>query len=130
MRPRHPVRTAALHPRPDHHVRKGIGRCTRSILPDVDHFGLMRHNGRILPDGMYSRHDELDRLVSEGFRGCGESLTFSSYSCITSAAMISLSLTNIWKALVSVDTFETKLGKNHGAESYRRARSPEPTQAA
>ena len=39
---------------------------TPSVLPDVYHFGLVRHDGRIFPYGIDSREDKLDRAVSEG----------------------------------------------------------------
>ena len=62
-------------------------------------------------------------MVSEGSQEDREKSTFSSYSCITSAAMISLSLINIWKALVKVDTFEADFGQGGGAESHRWTRT-------
>jgi len=37
-------------------------KITRSVLPDVDHFGLVRHDRRISPDWIYSRDDELDHV--------------------------------------------------------------------
>ena len=85
-------------------------------FPNVDHFGLVCHDGSVFPDGIHSGEDELDSAVSEGLsaHGNGNELTFSSYSCITSAAMMSLSLTNIWKALVKVDIFEAGFCQNHG----------------
>jgi len=43
----------------------GCGEITRSVLPDVHHFGLVRHDGHISPDGIDSREDELVRVVSE-----------------------------------------------------------------
>ena len=38
----------------------------RSVLPDINHFGLVCHDRRISPDGIDSREDELDRVVSRG----------------------------------------------------------------
>lgn len=105
-----------LHPGLGHHVHQGIRKSTRSVLPDIDHFSLVRHDGRIFPDRIDSREDELNLVVSEGSSGYGKVFTFSSYSCITSAAMISLSLTNIWNALVKVDILKGNSGQDHEAE--------------
>ena len=40
--------------------------CTRSVLPDVDHLGLVRHDGCVSPDRVDPGEDELDHeLVSD-----------------------------------------------------------------
>lgn len=39
---------------------------TRSILPYVNHFGLVRHDSRIFSDGIYSREDKLDLWSARG----------------------------------------------------------------
>ena len=50
----------------DYHEHQGVGNTTRSVLPDINHLGLVRHDRRISPDWIYSRDNELDhvRLVS------------------------------------------------------------------
>jgi len=52
---------------PDRWIRQGMRKITRSVLPDVDHLCLMRHDRRISPDRIYSRDDELGdvRLVRD-----------------------------------------------------------------
>ena len=49
-----------------HAPEHGKSPC-RLFLPDVDHFGLMCHNGCVFPDGIDSRDNELDYVVSRGF---------------------------------------------------------------
>jgi len=49
------------HPELDYRGRQDAVKITRSVLPDVNHFGLVSHDRRISPDWIYSRDDKLDR---------------------------------------------------------------------
>ena len=50
------------HPGLDYRGRQDAMKIARSVLPDVYHFGLVRHDRRISPDWIYSRDDELNHV--------------------------------------------------------------------